>query len=712
MAIYHLSAKIISRSSGRSATGAAAYRAGQQITDERTGLVHDYTRKGGVDHTEILTPANAPEWAHDRAKLWNGVEAAEKRKDAQLCREVEVAIPCELTPEQMRDLVREFVRAEFVNRGMVADVALHHVKSENPHAHILLTTRDIGPDGFGQKNRDWNRKELLEEWRESWERHANLALERAGHDARIDHRTLEAQGIDRVPQIHIGPRVVEMEARGVQTERGGRALAIEATNDRITELQTYRESIEHERDHEIAAGPQRRAVGERDRAAGPELGGPGRRDAANLEQPGTGQPGAGHGVEPAAATGRRGAEVGGIEHRRGRAAAQETGRGRDGSQPGPDMAALPSGNSDRGLYGGARERILALAETARGAEHAGRASAGRIPETGHRRSGEAREGAEMSQPDRTYLAARRQLEAMGCESFEVGIRDQEGRMLTRTWSKAEVLKSVPWLKRENAKGADIYVRPAGEENQGLVLVDDLTKGQLDRMKSEGYAPAVVIETSPLNHQAWVRLSDRPLSPEVATTASKALAKHFEADPNSADWRHFGRLAGFTNRKPSHTTETGRNPWVLCHEAPGKVAENGPELAQKAQQRVFEREARVERQTRLEAARNASERVYGRDAVKEYQRQLKRLEARYGADMDVSKADFMICKDMAKQGYSADQLERALHTASPELPTRKAGHEADYCERTVRAAFADPEVRQELQRQNTIGKGYEGPSNSL
>jgi hypothetical protein len=304
----------------------------------------------------------------------------------------------------------------------------------------------------------------------------------------------------------------------------------------------------------------------------------------------------------------------------------------------------------------------------------------------------------MSPPDRTYLAVRRQLDAMGCEAFEVGIRNQKGQMLTRTWSRVEVLKSVPWLKRENAKGADVYVRPAGDENQGLVLVDDLSKGQLDRMKAEGYTPAAVVETSPLNHQAWVRLSDKPLSREVATMASKTLATQYEADPNSADWRHFGRLAGFTNRKPVHTTESGRNPWVLCHEAPGKVAENGPELAQKAQQRVFERDAHVERHNRIEAARNASGGVYGRDPLREYQRQIKRITEHYGASIDVSKADFMIAKAMAKQGYSAEQLERALHEGSPELPTRKLGHDVDYCKRTVRAALADPEVKQTLERQ--------------
>ena len=139
MAIYHLSAKPISRATGRSATGAAAYRAGETITDERTGLVFDYGKKRGIDHSEIMAPANAPEWAHDRAKLWNAVEHSEKRKDSQVAREVEVALPTELNLDQQRELVRSFARSQFVDAGMVADIAIHHAKGENPHAHILLT---------------------------------------------------------------------------------------------------------------------------------------------------------------------------------------------------------------------------------------------------------------------------------------------------------------------------------------------------------------------------------------------------------------------------------------------------------------------------------------------------------------------------------------------------------------------------------------------
>jgi hypothetical protein len=220
MAIYHLSAQVIGRSSGRSATAAAAYRAAIQITDVRTGLLHDYSRKGGVAHAEIIAPAGVPAWVQDRTELWNRVEAAEKRKDAQLAREVNIALPVELSKEQQIDILRSFVREQYVGKGMIADLTVHLGDRNNPHAHVMLTTREITSAGFGNKNREWNQKELLIEQRAAWEEHANHALERAGFDSRIDHRTLEAQGIDRRPQVHLGPNVIKMERRGFTTERG------------------------------------------------------------------------------------------------------------------------------------------------------------------------------------------------------------------------------------------------------------------------------------------------------------------------------------------------------------------------------------------------------------------------------------------------------------------------------------------------------------
>ena len=197
MAIYHLRASVISRSAGRSATAAAAYRSGTEIEDRRTGLSFDYASKRGVEHTEILAPDHAPDWVSDRSELWNRVEESEARKNSQVAREVRVALPDELSPDERVDLVREFCQEAFVDRGMVADIAIHAPGSEgddrNHHAHIMLTTREIAAEGFTTKNRDWNGKDVLEGWRLSWAEVSNEALERCGLDERIDHRTLEAQ---------------------------------------------------------------------------------------------------------------------------------------------------------------------------------------------------------------------------------------------------------------------------------------------------------------------------------------------------------------------------------------------------------------------------------------------------------------------------------------------------------------------------------------
>ena len=180
MAIYHMHATVISRASGGSAVAAAAYRSGEKLIDERTGEAHDYSRRDGVDGAEIIAPDGAPDWVRDRDRLWNAGEAAEKRKDSQVAREVRVALPRELDPDQRRELVRGFVQAEFAGRGMVADVSYHDGNSVNPHAHILLTTRELNSDGFGGKDRSWNSKELLSGWREQWAESANRALDRAG----------------------------------------------------------------------------------------------------------------------------------------------------------------------------------------------------------------------------------------------------------------------------------------------------------------------------------------------------------------------------------------------------------------------------------------------------------------------------------------------------------------------------------------------------
>ena len=219
---------MISRSQGRSATAAIAYRVAERIEDRRTGLTFDYAARGGVDHTEILAPDHAPDWGRDRSELWNRVEEAETRKNSQVAREVRVALPAELTHAQRVELVRDFAQEQFVDRGMIADIALHAPGRDgddrNHHAHILLTTREIGPEGFTTKNRDWNKVEVLEGWREAWARDSNIALKRAGIEDRVDHRTLEAQ---RDEALELASAARERGDEGAELHETVRAMSLD-----------------------------------------------------------------------------------------------------------------------------------------------------------------------------------------------------------------------------------------------------------------------------------------------------------------------------------------------------------------------------------------------------------------------------------------------------------------------------------------------------
>jgi hypothetical protein len=206
VAIYHLSAQLVKRSEGRSAVSAAAYRCGLRFCDERTGIIHDFSKKSGVDSFVSLAPENAPDWVFDPCALWNESEKAEKRKDAQVAREINLAIPRELTAAQMKATVVAYVKKTFVSDGMCATVAFHDLESGNPHAHIMLTTRSISADGFGPKNRAWNDVEKLKEWRADWALVANAALELSGKDSRIDERSHAARGITTPPRKRQGFR--------------------------------------------------------------------------------------------------------------------------------------------------------------------------------------------------------------------------------------------------------------------------------------------------------------------------------------------------------------------------------------------------------------------------------------------------------------------------------------------------------------------------
>jgi len=223
MALYRLEAKVFSREKrGRSVIAAAAYRNGSKIRDERYDKIHDYTRRSkGVIESVILRPENSPEWTAKPDTLWNTVELGEKRKDAQLAREYILAVPPELNAKEQFELAAGWAQSELVNKGMIAEVSLHHSKTgNNPHVHILCTMRRLDGDHFSTKKAtDWNDVKLLVEQRQSWAGFVNTALEKAGRPERVDHRSLADRGIDRIPEPKIGVAATAMNRRGEDSER-------------------------------------------------------------------------------------------------------------------------------------------------------------------------------------------------------------------------------------------------------------------------------------------------------------------------------------------------------------------------------------------------------------------------------------------------------------------------------------------------------------
>ena len=264
IAIYHCNISIVSRGKGKSAVAAAAYRSGEKITNEWDGMTHDYTRKRGVVHTEILLPPHAPPSFSDRATLWNSVELYEKAGNAQLAREIDAALPIELSREEQIRLVREYCSSQFVSRGMCVDFAIHDTDSGNPHCHIMLTMRPLDERGAwaakskkeydldenGERIRlpsgrykthkvdltGWNDKGNALLWRKAWADISNAYLERAGHPERIDHRSNAERGIDELPTVHMGVAACQMEKKGIATEKGELNRNIQKANRLIREI--------------------------------------------------------------------------------------------------------------------------------------------------------------------------------------------------------------------------------------------------------------------------------------------------------------------------------------------------------------------------------------------------------------------------------------------------------------------------------------------
>ena len=310
--------------------------------------------------------------------------------------------------------------------------------------------------------------------------------------------------------------------------------------------------------------------------------------------------------------------------------------------------------------------------------------------------------------ERTTAAVRAQLVGMGAERYDVGVYDRQNdaMLLRREWTSAQVEASVGWFKGMNANGRDIYIRPSG--SSGLYLIDDVPAATVERMHAEGYTPAVVVETSPGNLQAWVRVSDAPLSKEEGTAVARALAERYGGDLSSANWRHMGRLAGFTNRKEEHRQPDGRYPYATLRDTARARAADAPAILARARAADARgRRAATDRTTAdVEApGERAGQRVaFSRSPAgagpvsplgREYAHRAQRLLERYpnAALTDLHRLDWMVTRDLARAHPEADKeaLMRAIREGSPRIDERKRGHVYDYAERTTRYVLLDPDV---------------------
>ncbi|MCI1269569.1 MAG: MobA/MobL family protein [Ruminococcus sp.] len=229
IAIYHFHVKIVSRGKGKSAVAAAAYISGEKIKNEYDSIVHDFRKKKEIVHKEILLPDTAPQNFKKRSILWNAVEKSETRKTSQTARDIDAALPVELSRAEQIDLVRNFCNQCFVSSGMCVDFAIHDKNDGNPHVHILLTTRHVDANGFTTKDRSWNDRDLLKVWRERWADWCNHKLYSIS-DERIDHRSYAEQGIEKVPQLHLGAAACAIEKKGFKTDKGSRNRKIQLIN--------------------------------------------------------------------------------------------------------------------------------------------------------------------------------------------------------------------------------------------------------------------------------------------------------------------------------------------------------------------------------------------------------------------------------------------------------------------------------------------------
>jgi hypothetical protein len=286
----------------------------------------------------------------------------------------------------------------------------------------------------------------------------------------------------------------------------------------------------------------------------------------------------------------------------------------------------------------------------------------------------------------TLNAVIKQIKAMACVKYKIGVFDRSKKIMINSHDLEDdkVINLVPWLKFKNFEGNDIYITQADDIDRALLLVDDLTRAQIEAMRLRGVAPACVVETSPNNYQAWVSLGQTPMPKQERKVAARLLADQFEGDKASADPNHYGRLAGFTNRKKIHLTSSGY-PFVMCREADGRDAERSQPLREWARARC--QAPSDESASKSVTAKRPPLRPRNDPAAafSSYFKQWAQHVKAYGKKMDFSRGDFAVVSRMLKEGFDKEQIRLALMQYSPDIQTRKENHIEDYIIRTILAA---------------------------
>lgn len=288
--------------------------------------------------------------------------------------------------------------------------------------------------------------------------------------------------------------------------------------------------------------------------------------------------------------------------------------------------------------------------------------------------------------DITFLTVRNQLNAMACSLYEVGILDRVlGNMITRTFKKSDVLNSINWFKHLNTENKEIFIRPHG--SIGLIFFDDLSAKTIEQMKVDGYEPAISLESSPQNYQGWIRVSNHEISNDLATQCSKVIVNKYQADCNSADFRHFGRLAGFTNNKPKYVDQFGRYPFVKLSARNGKLATNFQEILAKGNELLLKKEekATIDKDQYLQVNDNSNEALV--ICTNQYNNIIERYTNDPNFEVNLNAVDWQVAKYLANNGFTYDVILSCLLAVSPNLDQRKGrGRGTNYIERTLNKLF--------------------------